>query len=636
MQQAAPQVRAPIQTFGSIKPIERGWMDTYFMDPLTSLLGDDQAARARAQKIMSLGEMLPGVGEAAGLAQAGDLMDQGHPWLGAGVGGLTLAGAAIPPLRGATGPLAKVMGGRAAKAAAQGGPIAKAIPRVATGNVVANSLGSAGGRMGPIKNAFQAAGDIVPRSPAEDAIISGGREVAGPSSMPIPGASLVQPRPGPIATALGSPILPGDTRISSRMPYAASSPEDPFAYHLGPSLEAAMLDKKGFAKNSALAKKYPGFKGLRGNPRERAEGYIEQATGNLHFLHQSMNEAPHLGEEITQRMSHWYDGANQISKSWSQKYGIDQWRMSGVLASLSPQKDWFQNVSLAERLVDTVSTQAGKVASPEMITWAKAHYTPAQATRMSRTGNMSLTEMDASDKALWVRAYDEVYNPKNHRRVTPEGEFGSYMTNKNGAAKKIAWGSMEEIEKAIIALEAPDVATFALRLGPNHKVRSFYNNIETPMGRYGDTTMDTHAVAAAQLMPLSGNTPQVSHNFGSSLAPKNQPKNYTGAANSSIYGNRGSYPINQEAYTRFAEQAGVLPRQGQSITWEGVRLLFPDVMKNKLKGPIGDIWKQFDSGAIGLNDARRMVMEKAGGFGTPDWLDTSEPLVAASRASSFR
>ena len=51
-------------------------------------------------------------------------------------------------------------------------------------------------------------------------------------------------------------------------------------------------------------------------------------------------------------------------------------------------------------------------------------------------------------------------------------------------------------------------------MGKRHKIRSFYNNIITPMSTEGHSTIDTHAVAAVHLKPLSGKSLEVDHNFG--------------------------------------------------------------------------------------------------------------------------
>ena len=58
----------------------------------------------------------------------------------------------------------------------------------------------------------------------------------------------------------------------------------------------------------------------------------------------------------------------------------------------------------------------------------------------------------------------------------------------------------------------------------------------------------------------------------------------------------------------------------QSITWEAVRGLFPDTFKNaKNSQEIEDIWKQHKSGKITVDEARKQILEKAGGINEPEW-----------------
>ena len=47
-------------------------------------------------------------------------------------------------------------------------------------------------------------------------------------------------------------------------------------------------------------------------------------------------------------------------------------------------------------------------------------------------------------------------------------------------------------------------------LGNMHKIRNFYNNIVDPEAEDGSVTMDTHAVAAGLISPLSGTNVYIS------------------------------------------------------------------------------------------------------------------------------
>jgi hypothetical protein len=144
------------------------------------------------------------------------------------------------------------------------------------------------------------------------------------------------------------------------------------------------------------------------------------------------------------------------------------------------------------------------------------------------------------------------------------------------------------------------------KLGGEHKVRNFYNNIFNPSDpRFA--TIDTHAVAAALLTPFGGSDRPVAMNFG-----KSGGSNETGVS--------GTYPIYLEAYKRAAEARGLLPREMQSITWEAIRGMFKDTFKTKdNQNAIKDIWDQVDRGALTRDEALKQVHDMAGGIDHPDW-----------------
>ena len=415
--------------------------------------------------------------------------------------------------------------------------------------------------------------------------------------------------------------LPG--RISTRLPTAARATEDPMTGELIIGYDELRADPKVFEPNVNIVRDYPN---MRPQPDattdETAEQFITHVKDNLLYLHDQVPEATRTRSQL------WYDGARNITDRWSQEYGVPDTGVAGALAALSPQKDWYQNVSLAQRVLDVARPTSGTPTqfAPEMeetfrsiASLNKPKYEPLLDAIRGKSYD-EITDPDPAVqnalRALFVRLHDQTYTSPDYRIVGPEGDFLDVATNADGSPSRVGWGSLNEIGKAIGSIEANGVVSTISRLmGERHKVRNFYNNIYDPNSPYGDVTIDTHAVAAGLLRPLSGNSLEVDHNFKNTSVPGRGTTK--GSAISGVSGNYGLYA---EAYRRAAEERGILPRQMQSITWEAVRGLFPDTFKTEANANMIDaIWNRYRSGEIEIDEARRMVNEAAGGINPPTW-----------------
>lgn len=413
---------------------------------------------------------------------------------------------------------------------------------------------------------------------------------------------------------------PRQSVVSTRLPTAVKATENPLESNLIIDFDAVKKDPEAFKHNMGLIQQYPNFASKAKNPERRAEDFITEVKDNLLFLHDNVPDA------TRQRSKLWYDGARNIVNKWTNQYNVPDDAISGVLAVLSPQKDWFMNVSLGERVLDIMSTKRGIKWDSSMdeigkVIWAKPQY----AEMVNSIRGKSLDELqDDGLKAMWLRTYDQAKNPREHNIVSPEGDFvGIRMTDK-GQPYKTGWGSLSEIGKAIKIFENPTVENISNNLGSQHKVRNFYNNIYDPTNPAGYVTIDTHAVAAGLLRPLSGNSREVSHNFGSNVLGEVGPKN------SSVTGVQGTYGLYAEAYRRAAQERGVLPREMQSITWEAVRGLFPDTFKNAKNNELVDsIWLKYRKGQISQEEARNEVLKSAGGINAPEWERTGRSVGSA-------
>jgi hypothetical protein len=406
------------------------------------------------------------------------------------------------------------------------------------------------------------------------------------------------------------PPSPRANVVSTRLPTAVKATEDPLASNLIVDFEAIKKDPEAFKHNMGLIQQYPNFASKARNPEKRAEDFITEVKDNLLYLYDK------VPDQTRQRSKLWYDGARNIVDDWTGKYGANDNAISGVLAVLSPQKDWFMNVSLGERVLDTMTNKQSFKWDSSMddmakIIWAKPQYAPMVDAIRGKT----LAELDDPGlKAMWLRTYDQAYNPREHQIVNPEGTFAGVRLTDKGAPYKTGWGSLNEIGKAVNIFENPTLENISNNLGQQHKVRNFYNNIYDPTNPAGYVTIDTHAVAAGLLRPLSGASTEVAHNFGSNVLGQVGPKN------SSVTGVQGTYGLYAEAYRRAAQERGVLPREMQSITWEAVRGLFPDTFKNAKNSELIDsIWLKYRKGQISQTEARDEVFKSANGINPPEW-----------------
>lgn len=441
-------------------------------------------------------------------------------------------------------------------------------------------------------------------------------------------------RPG----ALRNDLTPSDEevisalagrRISTRFPTAMKATEDPMSHNLIIDTDAMRRAEKAFAKNTEAVAGYAPIKTRARSPEGRAQAFTEQTADNLLWLH---DQVPAEIRDITGK---WYVGANRIAHELSQKHGISVEEAGGVIASLSPQKDWYQNVSLAERVVDiTDKARKGGYTRPDAEHLAKAYQIfsrPQYRADLEALSTKPYEDLTDTQKAMFVRSYDEAFNDRGYDIISPTGDRVRRATTGSGAPGTAAWGSNVEIAKAIRVIEDPSLENISRQMGEQHKVRNFYNNIVDPFfGRdnpdVGDFTSDTHNVAASLVQPLGGSAREVTHNFGG-----------TGSASSAFTGAQGTYGLYADAGRMAAKEAGILPREMQSITWEAIRDLFPATFKAN-KGNVEDIenvWKLHRRGAISKDQARDLILEKAGGMDGPDWVErpNSGVHVPASAAA---
>src|SRR5690625_4331018 len=163
------------------------------------------------------------------------------------------------------------------------------------------------------------------------------------------------------AAAAGGPetVLAGDraprSRVGTRNPTAVRATESGVDPATTVGYESFRADPKAFERNTQLLLEYPGIRRPRGRvtPDRIAESFIEHSVANLLELHDRMSAQDRAVAKD------WYVGANREAERLASEYGITDVQAAASLAALSPQKGWFQNLSLADRGIDASVIPAG-------------------------------------------------------------------------------------------------------------------------------------------------------------------------------------------------------------------------------------------------------------------------------------
>lgn len=410
--------------------------------------------------------------------------------------------------------------------------------------------------------------------------------------------------PGDFLRKLDS-VFNSPDRISTRLPSGAKATENPLeGKPLTVELNAAPDTLRERFANKA--RDIAGVKVPKNitDPNKVIDRFVRHVADNLKFVHDLATP-----EERAENKQ-WYDSANGIAKDIASRYNdLKPQQTAGTIAALSPQMPWDMNVSLAKRLVDIIKLHDEEPATQAMMDKAKEIVNSSRvadpkanaalhAIAESLKGKTYKELTDPYDKAVWIRLFDETYNPRTFERIDPAtGQPQEVMTSKNGSPTDVAWGNLRNVTKAISIVEDGSRENISNSLGRAHKVRNFFNNIIDPSNNH-DVTIDTHAVGAGLLQPVSGNSQVVKDNFGK------------GAKTS--HGLDGTYAMYAEGYRLAAKELGLKPRELQSIVWEKARKLFPEDWKtDETREHVESLWKKYENGNATLDQTRNEIVKYA-------------------------
>ena len=357
--------------------------------------------------------------------------------------------------------------------------------------------------------------------------------------------------------------------------------------------------------------KFPKWMRAKRGAKAQSEAFIKQFKDNLVALH---NAFP---AEYRTRATQWYDGARKIVDRAAEQTGLTSEQVAGVMAALSPLKDWFQNVQMGLNLVDVAVNDSDNV-------FTSAQYKDAINIVLEQSAdNKVKNQRKKLFKLLEGKTIRELFNEGTeeskqlaawaariistqkhgfyHDVLSPEGNSLGIRRNKDGSPKTMVWQSTVYIVKSLEIVYDGSIESISKQLGTKHKIRNFYNNIIAPNNPYGDATIDTHAVNATTLFPMGGSGYQAFLNFGGA-----------GVGGGGV---SGTYWLHLEAYKQAAKEVGIQPRQMQSITWEAVRMLFPDSSKRDQK--FLDKYEQIWNDSTDAETTRQQILSE--GIEPPEW-----------------
>lgn len=331
----------------------------------------------------------------------------------------------------------------------------------------------------------------------------------------------------------------------------------------------------------------------------------ESAVSNLLFIHDN------IAANVRNISKLWYDGANVIAQEMSKKYNVSLEQASAIIATQSPQKPWFDNVHLAQFILDYSHNNKDAVFSQKEFDYykLKASEYPKQQLylpKLEKAIGKKFSQLNDYDKSVMLRSkFDNEYERRAPLRIPTGDVVGDRIKTPS------SFSGYHTILKAVSIIADGSDKNISKRLGNANRVRSFYNNIVSPQTE-GEVTIDTHAIAASYMLALGSKSKEV----------KFDPATYAFFA---------------DVYKEAAKQRGILAREMQSITWEGARAIFPrnDKKLVDLKKSIGDAWAAYSSGKTTIEEAQNKIKNYGKDLSSPDWGRHIDRFTEGNESASY-
>lgn len=349
-----------------------------------------------------------------------------------------------------------------------------------------------------------------------------------------------------------------------------------------PALEAKLLSKM---------RQVAGFEGA-----ESLDEVVDTLANNLVEL-ESRADPSRAAE-----WAEWYPKANEMNARIADEHGVDPDTVHAVMARLSPQADWADNMAMGEEVV-RIFSEDPVIGPADMANHRALQLSQAEgAGRRPEPALDDLTgkrfsELDEATAAQMIRPLSMRGGLLAARNVD-----GSTVIGGEGEPRQVRWQTYDNLERSVSILRDPSFRNVDYQLGAAHKIRAFYNNMRDPHDRtYGEVTIDTHAYGAALGIPVTTASTEITTAKGSITLP--------GAPNSTKAGTKGAYPVFVEAYRRAANQLGYsTPRALQSVAWEQWKAEWPKGARDSwMVSTVRNVVSARSRGEISRSDAAQII-----------------------------
>ena len=197
---------------------------------------------------------------------------------------------------------------------------------------------------------------------------------------------------------------------------------------------------------------------------------VSTISDNLVWLFDQVKAAPHLGERFVNSSRLWYDGGYKLSGDLAKEFNTTHAKAAGVIARLSPQNVWDNNVENARRVFGVLDTY-GKTKITADIAGLAEKLSGGEFSAKELLGE-TLDGLPSDSAAVVLRAYDEANNPKTYPLLHPTGE----VADPNGGTH--SWKTFDNIRNSIEIIRGDgSVEHISSLMGGAHKIRNFNNNL---------------------------------------------------------------------------------------------------------------------------------------------------------------